>query len=113
MSGFSGPSETAGGLMPVCPGAYQTTPIQNLLNTSTQCIQQEQNSSDTNTPQQSPAASFIACVPISLNGAAQEENAEASLMLPFPPLFFAKRKQENLKCGSYTHANSFTICLES
>lgn len=68
----------------------------------------EQNSPNMYVPPQSSATSFSACVPSSVNNPAQE----ASLMLPFPSLFLAKRKQKNMKCSPYLQSKAY-ICLES
>lgn len=69
----------------------------------------EQNSPDTHIPpNKAPGASFIACVPVSVNGAAQEENPgnipDTSFLFPF-----LLRKTWNVV---HTYTQVIYICLE-
>lgn len=74
----------------------------------------ERNSSDTYIPQQSPAPSFIPCIPFSASVAAQEENPGGILDI----LFLSKKKQKSMKYDPYLVAYISVgqvsyICLES
>ena len=93
---FSDSGEAPGGHIPVCPW-LPARQIQNLRNISAQCVQNR--TLQTHKPLRSAVASFAVCVPISVNGAAHNENSGSIFDAPFPsPSFFAKRKQKTMKC---------------
>lgn len=82
MQRFSDPSEATGRVhacVSSClPDNSDSESFQHLSSAYT-----EQNSSDMHTPQQSSATSFIACVSISVNGAAQAYcDSQTSSLLP-------------------------------